>query len=189
MSFEHYLKIKKSGPTSALLVQDKGIKVFPPCLVMRKFVHQNKNHFTQLSITFDIVFDIENYYTIGFMIYNSTHHQSQLSQHYEKSSPSLSIKKEPLYEFGNEEHFLPDVEMIKIIHTEGQLMEWLKKSFVFYEKEQNVILWNEFLTSWKYNKDFILENMKKEIEKQPLDCVEWHNIYTLFEQTENSLKV
>jgi hypothetical protein len=176
MSYEHYLKLKERGPISAFLLNDQGIKLFPVCINLRKFIHQEKNHFVQLNVSFEILFDIENYFSIGYDFYHYAHHQSNLTE--KEQQNCLHIKQEPLYEYGNEEEFLPKVEMISTLHNEQQILDFLKESFLLYEKEQNVSIWSRFILDWDKNKKKSLKNNLKDIDKDSINRVNW---FTLFE--------
>lgn len=182
MSYEHFLKLKQRGSISSFLLNDHGIKVFPVCINLRKFIHEDKNHFVQLNVSFEILFDIENYFSIGYDFYHYSHHQTHLT--HPSDGTRLNIKQDPLYEYGNEEEFLPQVEMLSTFHNEQQILDFLKESFLFYEKEQNISIWPKFILDWNKNKKNILKKTVKDIDKDSINRVNWLTLFELLNKYE-----
>lgn len=184
MSYDHYKEVKTRGPSSAFLLKDNGIKVLPVCLNVRKFKHQNENNFVQLNISFEILFDIENYFSIGYDFYSFSHHQSHLTN--KSFIPTFNIRHEPLYEYGNEECYLPKVDMIAVFQNEQQVLDYVRESISYYEEEEKIQLWPSYLKSWNNLKRIVGKKTIKNIENSPLlDYIAWDNLFNLFKQYEN----
>lgn len=188
MSYEHYLILKKRGDISSFLLNDSGIKVFPVCLNMRKFINKQKNNFIQFNISFEILFDIENYYCIGYDFIRSSHHQSHVSSHY-KHIPNLTIKKEPLYEYGNEEEFLPPIASIALCYSEKEIIDFIKLSLLEYEKEQQIRVFESFFKTWKFHKKSVLKNHLNKIDDDKENTLNWYNFYKLCQEHEKYAKI
>lgn len=175
MSYENYLALKKNaGPVTQFLIKDNGIKIFPVCMSLRKFIKDGQNYFTTLNISVDIVFNVEDYYTIGCEIIQSSHHMSHLSSHYEKRPAKLYIRHEPLYEYGNEEAFLPAVNLISIVENEKDILNHFNIAIKEFESEQNISIQKPFMAAWRKN--------KKEIAKVQSDneeSINWRNFFYL----------
>ena len=178
MSYENYQILKENGdPTIQFLISDSGIKMFPVFINMRKFIYQGKNHYTKLSISFDILFNVESYYTISFDFISSTHHCSQLSPHYEQNETKLTIHCEPIYEYGNEEEYLPEIAMFSLVKNEEEILNILKKAITLYEEEQKCNLLLNFILQWERTKKDIAKKQSKIYHDEEKE--NWKNFFEL----------
>lgn len=185
MGYQNYKNLKETGgPSIQFLISDSGIKMFPVCINMRKFIHEGKNHYTKLSISFDILFNVENYYTVSFDFISSSHHCSQLSPHYEQNKSKLNIHCEPLYEYGNEEEYLPEIAMFSIVKNEDDILNILRKTITVYEEEQKCNLLLNFILQWNKTKKDIMKKSSKMYRDEEKE--DWKNFFKLCEVNLNN---
>lgn len=185
MSISHYDFLKRSGEKTLFLLNSSGIIVFPVI-----FTHCSSVHYTQpleFIINFDLFLDVENLISIKYSYYQKNSYCSE-------KNPRLSMHVHPLYEYGNEEEFLPEISQYKNIWTERELLLFIGSEInqycnsfpnTYINKKE---LAYSFLLLWNSYKNVTLDN-SSEYPELSLDIIpslgQLFNKFLFFKEQQN----
>lgn len=155
-SLTHLENLRSRGPKTRFLINTSYAKIFP-VLFDEKFFYINKE-----KKILQKIFYINLYLNMEY-VFQFTITLGRTSFFKTKKDNSFHVSVEPLYEYGNEEEYLPPKDFFTIIKTNDELLNFLKSTL-----EQHLLKNEEKQTFFRLFNKALYGNKHSSMEEEYL---------------------
>lgn len=159
MSFNHFQSMSKRGKKTAFILNEPGFKLLPINFNLSFLKEENAFILSEFAFSFEVYIDFEHLYSIHFS------YLKQRGRYSFELRENLDFRCEPIYEYGNEEEYLPNIKNIVLAFNETDIFNYMTQEIhKFYEKNPLDIQAQTIVTS--------LKNTWEEAKNSTKDLVE-----------------
>lgn len=120
MSFNHFESMNKRGKKTSFILNEPGFKLLPINFNLSFIKAEESFMMSEFSFSFEAYIDFEHLYAIQFSYLKQRGRYSSVLQEH------LSFHCEPIYEYGNEEEYLPDTKNITLAFNEENILNYME---------------------------------------------------------------
>lgn len=188
MSFTHFESMKKRGKKTSFILNEPGFKLLPINFNLSFLKEEDSFIVSDFGFSFEAYIDFEHLYSIHFS------YLKQRGRYSWELRENLDFRSEPIYEYGNEEEYLPQTKNIVIAFNEADILTYMETEITrFLENDSLYIKADTIITSlkkaWEEEKDAVKDLV--EDNKMPEDTyniVYFFNCLKKINEVEQTLK-
>lgn len=120
MSFNHFESMSKRGKKTTFILNEPGFKLLPINFNLSFLKEEDSFIISDFGFSFEAYIDFEHLYSIHFS------YLKQRGRYSSELRENLDFRCEPIYEYGNEEEYLPQTKNIVLAFNEADILNYME---------------------------------------------------------------